>query len=168
MMYYEEVFRALNRQRVKYVVVGGVAVVLHGVVRFTADLDLIIDMSPSNIDRLWSALEALHYRPKVPVKVSEFQDAKLRRQWIEKKNMKVFSFFHVKDPLKTIDVLIDTPVSYQNAKKVIYRAKGVAIPTLGIDDLKKLKRKAARPQDLADIRSLEDVERIPTRRRKNG
>jgi hypothetical protein len=39
---YEEIFRALNAKKVKYVVVGGVGLVLHGVVRLTADLDLIV------------------------------------------------------------------------------------------------------------------------------
>jgi hypothetical protein len=34
-MYYEEIFRSLNKGRVKYAVVGGVAVVLHGIVRLT-------------------------------------------------------------------------------------------------------------------------------------
>lgn len=38
-MYYEDVFRGFQKHKVKYVVVGGVAVVLHGVVRLTADLD---------------------------------------------------------------------------------------------------------------------------------
>jgi len=41
-MIYEEILRALNARKVNYVVVGGVALVLHGVVRMTADLDLIV------------------------------------------------------------------------------------------------------------------------------
>jgi hypothetical protein len=41
-MNYEKVFKALNKARVKYVIAGGVAVVLHGFMRLTNDLDLIV------------------------------------------------------------------------------------------------------------------------------
>jgi len=40
---YEDLFRKLEEEQVRYVVAGGVAMVLHGVIRFTADLDLIVD-----------------------------------------------------------------------------------------------------------------------------
>jgi predicted nucleotidyltransferase len=43
-MFYEELFRQLNKKRIDYVVVGGVALVMHGVVRFTADLDLMLHL----------------------------------------------------------------------------------------------------------------------------
>ncbi len=44
-VFYEEVFRKLSDREVKYAVAGGVALVLHGVVRLTADLDLIVELS---------------------------------------------------------------------------------------------------------------------------
>ena len=50
-MFYEDVFRALNKGKVRYAVAGGVAVVLHGYIRFTADLDLIIHLEEKNIDK---------------------------------------------------------------------------------------------------------------------
>lgn len=50
-MIYEEIFRALNANKVKYVVVGGIALVLHGVVRLTADLDLIVRLVRQKISR---------------------------------------------------------------------------------------------------------------------
>ena len=81
-MYYEEVFRQLNKFRVKYAVAGGVATVLYGAVRFTADLDIIIDMSCSNIDRLFRSLTDFGYKPRLPVTVEEFKDEKRRREWI--------------------------------------------------------------------------------------
>ncbi len=42
MSIYQPLFRALNESEVRYVVVGGVATVLHGYARFTADIDLIV------------------------------------------------------------------------------------------------------------------------------
>lgn len=43
-MYYELVFRNLNKKKVRYVVIGGIAVNLHGIPRATADLDLMVDL----------------------------------------------------------------------------------------------------------------------------
>lgn len=54
----QDVFASLNRYNVRYVVIGGIAVVLHGVPRATFDLDLLIDASPDNARRLIDALLA--------------------------------------------------------------------------------------------------------------
>ncbi|MBW1973727.1 MAG: hypothetical protein JRI44_12950, partial [Deltaproteobacteria bacterium] len=48
-LFSEEIFEKLNKEGVKYVIVGGVALVLHGVVRLTADLDLMLEMSEENL-----------------------------------------------------------------------------------------------------------------------
>lgn len=48
MIPFERIFQLLNEHEVHYVVIGGVAVVLHGYPRLTADLDLIIDLDSSN------------------------------------------------------------------------------------------------------------------------
>ena len=64
-MYCEEVFRALEKNGVKYVVVGGVALILHGIVRFTADLDLMIQMEEDNIEKFISTMDELGYKPNI-------------------------------------------------------------------------------------------------------
>ncbi len=63
-MYYESVFKALQENNVRYAVAGGVALVLHGVVRFTADLDLIVDLEPENLSRFVHTMSGLGYRPR--------------------------------------------------------------------------------------------------------
>lgn len=84
-MYYEEVFKALNEKGVKYVVVGGVALVLHGVVRMTADLDLFIKMDEENITSFLTAMRELDYKPKIPVQAGDFSDPQKRLQWKKEK-----------------------------------------------------------------------------------
>jgi len=64
-------------------VVGGVAVVLHGHLRFTAALDLVISLDRGNLSRGLRALEGLGYRPRAPVALDEFLDPEVRRTWIE-------------------------------------------------------------------------------------
>jgi hypothetical protein len=52
-----EVFKALGQQRVDYVLIGGVAVILHGMERLTRDIDIIVKMNPENIHNLRKALQ---------------------------------------------------------------------------------------------------------------
>ena len=106
MFFYEEVFRALNKAKVDYVVFGGVAAILYGVQRTTMDLDIMTNMLPQNIDKLFSALKKLGYKTRLPISVEEFKNEKNRKLWTKKKNMKVFTFFHTKDDLKMIDIFI--------------------------------------------------------------
>ena len=71
----EAIVGALNAANVRYLVAGGLAVVAHGYVRFTADVDLILDFEPANVTRAMKALGSLGYRPRVPVTLNEFADA---------------------------------------------------------------------------------------------
>lgn len=105
-------------------------------------------------------MQSLGYIPKVPVTKEDFKDKNKRRQWIEKKHIKVFSFINLKDPLKIVDVFVDEKMNYNKITRVYARPKGLNIPIVSIKDLKKLKRKAARPEDFADINALNEVERI--------
>jgi hypothetical protein len=58
------ILAALNEARVRYVVVGGVAVVLHGHLRFTADLDLVLALDRDNVLAALAALQGLGFRPR--------------------------------------------------------------------------------------------------------
>ena len=51
-----DVFKSFQRHEVKYVVIGGVAAILHGVPRATFDLDILIEATPDNTRRLLDAM----------------------------------------------------------------------------------------------------------------
>ena len=72
---FERVFAALEARGVRYLVVGGVAVVLHGHPRFTADLDLVLALDPQNLASAIAALEGLGLRPRAPVRLADFANA---------------------------------------------------------------------------------------------
>ena len=59
--------RALEEAGVRYLVAGGLAVNAHGYLRFTRDIDLVIQLSPQNILSAFAAFETLGYKPLVPV-----------------------------------------------------------------------------------------------------
>ena len=168
-MFYEEVFRKLNKNKVRYLVVGGGAVVLHGVVRMTADLDLFVDFEEKNLLKFTGILTDLGYRPKFPVKAADFADKSKREKWKKEKDMLVFSFYHLKRYQDHIDVFVYEPVGFENAykEKEIMKAGLIKIPVISIKYLKKMKMIAGRPQDLADIEALKEVEMLRKKDDKN-
>ena len=157
MIFYESVFKAFNKAKIDYVVFGGVAAVLYGVHRTTMDLDVMIKMTPKNIDRLFGALHRLGYRPKLPISIEEFKDARRRKIWVKEKNMLVFAFIHKNDPLKIVDIAIYDFIKYSVIKKERMKLGDFYIPVISLAQLKKLKKKANRQQDLVD---LDDLRRL--------
>jgi len=161
-IFYGKVFKALNKAKVKYVVAGGVAVVLHGYMRATADLDLIVLLEEENLSRFYDALKTVNYHPKVPVTKEQFKDKKQRALWKKEKGMIVFSFVDRNPPFQLIDMFVDEPIPfgelYKQKKNI--RVGGVTVPIIAIDHLVKLKRKAGRDKDLNDITQLNEIKRI--------
>ncbi|HEX9135970.1 MAG TPA: nucleotidyl transferase AbiEii/AbiGii toxin family protein [Nitrospirota bacterium] len=159
-MYYENVFRSLQKNNIRYAVAGGVALVLHGVVRFTADLDLIVDLGPGNLSRFVRALTELGYRPRNPVNAGEFLDPATREKWKREKGMEVFSFVDPSQPMTMVDVFIEEKIPFREVMQetVHMEAGGITIPVVSLRHLKMLKKAAGRPQDLADIEAIEALE----------
>ena len=158
---YGEVFSALNKARVRFVVAGGYAVNLHGYMRYTADLDLIVDLTEQNLGKFFDALKIAGYVPKVPVTRAQFIDAKMRKEWQKRKNMIVFSFVELKPPLKLIDMFIDPPVAFEAVydESEIGKLDGARVRFLSIKHLIKFKLLASRFKDLQDIAQLRAIER---------
>jgi hypothetical protein len=161
-MFYEDVFRKLGESKIRYAVAGGVALVLHGVVRLTADLDLIVELSTENLRKFITAINELGYKPKPPVNAEDFIDPLYRKAWKEEKGMEVFSFYHPKMPMNLIDVFVNEPIGFNEIENeiVIFKARDIEIPAISKKHLKVLKGKANRPQDIADIEALEEIDRI--------
>ena len=166
-MIYEEIFKALNAKKVNYVVVGGVGLVLHGVVRLTADLDIIVRLETKNLTKFISVIKELGYKPKAPVKAEEFIDNEKRERWRKEKRVQVFSFYHPKKPATLLDVFVNEPIDYEtleNAKEVI-QAGSLKIPVVSRQHLIELKKISGRPQDIADIKALKEVMKIEKKER---
>jgi hypothetical protein len=159
-MYYEAVFSSLKINKIQYAVAGGVALVLHGVVRFTADLDLIVDLEQENLRRFVQSMTELGYRPRNPVKAGDLLDPSIRKRWKQEHNMVDFSFIDPSQPMTLVDVFIEEKVPYQEVMREIVpmEARGITIPVVSLRHLKMLKKAAGRPQDLADIEAIEALE----------
>jgi hypothetical protein len=155
---------ALNEAHINYLIVGGLAVVAHGYVRFTADMDVILDFREDNLRPALAALAGLGYRPMVPVPLEQFADASIRAQWIREKGLTVFSLISPDHPTTTVDLFVEAPLPFDQAyasavrQEVVPQVSGTFI---SYDDLLALKKQAGRPKDLEDIKRLQEIREPP-------
>ncbi|MBP6920915.1 MAG: nucleotidyl transferase AbiEii/AbiGii toxin family protein [Candidatus Omnitrophica bacterium] len=156
---YEDIFRGFNAHKISYIVIGGLAVNFHGIPRMTYDIDILIDFSKQNITRFEKLMREWGFQPKMPVKIIDIADENKRAQWIARKHMKAFNLVNPAWTLSELDVLIDSPISFDKAKRGsrMITMKGIAIPVLGVKDLIALKRVSGRLQDQDDIENLRKV-----------
>jgi hypothetical protein len=154
-----EIFKALNDGGVDYVVVGGLAVILHGYLRATADLDLAIGLSPDNARRGMQSLTSIGLRPRLPVAIEDFAHAERRAEWLEDRNMLVFPMWDPANPLRSVDVFISEPIAFSelHGEAVVKDLDGLDVPVASIPHLIAMKRISGRPRDLDDIDKLQQI-----------
>ena len=155
-MFYLDLFRALEQHKVRYLLVGGLAMNLHGVPRTTMDVDLVVALDPANLKAFLVAFEALRLKPVAPVSLNDMLDPARRQQWLKEKNMLVFALRPPEIQGPTVDVLIDPPVDVEAAlTRTVWReVQGVRISLISVEDLIRLKEKSGRAQDRSDIDHL--------------
>jgi len=143
-------------------VVGGVAVVLHGYPRFTADLDLVLELTASNAAAGVAALQTLGYRPRAPVRAEDFADEDIRANWREEKGLTVFSLWSPSYLGTEVDLFVEEPFDFGEAWSRRLDAvldDGTTVHVVGIDDLRALKARVGRPKDVDDIAQLDAIAR---------
>jgi hypothetical protein len=150
----ERIFAVLDDHKVEYVVVGGIAVQVHGHVRMTNDIDLVPAPVPLNIERLAAALNTLKARVLNPGSEGIAIDARM----LPRATLWQFSTQY-----GDVDVLHDAPgvasfPDLRNRALVITLSERL-IPIASRDDLIAMKRASARPVDLSDIAALTEPER---------
>ena len=149
----------LRQHEVRFLLVGGMAVVAHGHGRLTYDIDLVIHLTPANIRRTFEALAQLDYRPRIPVTIDDFSDPKNREQWACEKGMIVLNFFSSDQDPCTIDLFIREPFPFDEtfAKAIPSAVNGIPFRYVDLNTLIQMKREAGRPVDLEDVRHLEQL-----------
>ena len=161
-MFYEEIFRELQQKQVRYLVIGGVAVNLHGFSRSTGDLDLMLSLNEENLTKFVEIIKSLGWKPRLPVELSDFVDASKRDTWIKEKNMKVFSVYNPKKEIEHIDVMVENYIefdkAYQNREEVL--VGNLKITIMSITDLIELKKIADRGRDKIDINALKKIQEL--------
>ena len=149
-------FAMLAAAKVRFVLVGGLALVLHGLDRLTADVDLVIDLSVDSARAAVEALTTAGYRPLAPVDPIALADPERRREWQTVRNMQVFSFWDSSNTRPTVDIMLSPEVAFGElwAEASVMAIGGHEIRVASIEHLIRMKVAAGRPQDLADIERL--------------
>lgn len=161
---FEAVAKALDAEKVRYLVAGGLAVNAHGYIRLTMDIDLVIALDADNIQRAFRALAGIGYRPSVPIVADAFAESDQRRRWQEEKGMQVLNFHSDAFPGTSVDVFVNEPFDFAHEYEAALRGEllpGVVVRFVSIPTLIHMKRAAGRPRDLDDIQHLQWLQENP-------
>lgn len=141
---------------VDFVVIGGIAVVAHGHIRTTRDLDITYATDQANLDALGRALVDLDARLRGVTEVVPFVP--------NGRTLRAAEILTLETTEGALDLLATPPGApayselKQRAEVIDVDGRSVAIASL--DDLLAMKRKAGRPRDLEDIEALEELRRL--------
>jgi hypothetical protein len=158
-MFYLELFAALDRHKVDYLLIGGLAVSLHGVERSTMDVDITVAMNPDNLGALIDTAMELKLTPVLPVPLESLSNIELLREWHAQRHLEAFALRTPELAGVTIDVLLFPPVEFDGmlARAVEFEIAGTAIKVVSIDDLIALKSAVGRPIDISDVEHLQRI-----------
>ncbi len=152
-MFLKRVVNALEKYRVKYALVGGYAVALHGAIRGTVDIDIAIGLSKTAYSRSEKALGELGLTSRLPLTAQDVFT--FREEYVTNRNLSAWSFIHPHNPLEVVDIVIIEDVN--KLRVVTKKAFGMNIRVVAIPDLIAMKTRSKRPQDLEDIKALEKL-----------
>lgn len=155
-MFYVELFRRLEEGGVRYLVVGGIAVNLHGVNRLTHDVDLMIALDAENLARFVAVAKRYSFKPVMPVAIEDLADAAKVRDWIVNKHMLAFGLRPQNPVEPTVDILVKSPVEFEAAysRRVVAEVEGQPIAVAAVADLIVMKTGTGRAKDQDDIAML--------------
>jgi hypothetical protein len=158
-MFYIDLFSKLEAYQVDYLLIGGLAVSLHGVERATMDIDITVAMRPDNLSHLVACAKDLCLKPVAPVSLESLNNLELLKQWHVEKNMQAFAMRTDDLAGVTLDVLLFTSLDFEgmHQRAVYFDVGNVSIPVASIDDLIALKQAAGRAIDLSDIAHLQKI-----------
>lgn len=138
----QDVFKSLHENDVRYVVIGGIAAVLHGVPRATFDLDVLIEATPENARRL---LDSLLQAGLGTASLTDVEELLANEITIFRDRVRV--------DVQTSTPGIDFAEVWKSRKIITYQGQDFFI--LSKEDLIASKRASGRPVDLEDARLLE-------------
>ena len=150
----------LEKAELCYIVVGGLAAVMHGCNRTTNDIDIIVDFDEASLNKLNSSMENLGFKPRLPVNPADLASKEIRLDWVENKNMQVFTFIDPDDPIFLVDIFVTHPIPFSEllARSLELPFNDGKIRIASISDLIAMKEIAGRPKDLQDIEDLKIIQ----------
>ena len=156
-----ELLRLLDRHRVRFLVVGGEAVIHHGYPRLTGDIDLFVERTATNMRRLYDALREF-WEGEVPAVASaeELLEPDLVVQFGRPPNRI--------DLFNQLGRVVFAAAWRRRIRERLHisKSRSIPLPIIGLEDLLASKREAGRHKDLDDVEHLTRVLQAKRRRRR--
>ncbi len=139
---FREFIESLNNNQVRYLVVGGYAVALHGYPRYTKDIDIWIEMSPDNAANVVKALDQFGFG-SLGLQAADFLVPD-----------QIVQFGNPPSRIELFNTLPGVDFATCYPRRIRTEIDGVQVNFIDLDSLKRNKRAAGRLQDLADLENL--------------
>jgi hypothetical protein len=153
-MFIHDICSALDKADVSYAIVGGYAVALHGAVRGTVDVDVAIQWSLKNLQNAEHAFKQLGLVSLIPITAETL--FLFREEYIQNRNLIAWNFYDPANPLHQVDIIINYDLKSVRNTKPIKTPLGT-IRILSLNELIKMKKASGRPQDLEDVKALNNL-----------
>ncbi|MEE9367742.1 MAG: hypothetical protein V3V05_02645 [Pontiella sp.] len=153
MTHLRKIIIALADAGVDFVIGGGVACVLHGVERFTLNLDVSVNLDDSNLEQFIAIMHQLGLIPRVPVPPEALLEPGFRKMIVEEKSALVFTFIDLDDSRKHVDMFLTDDLSFEVMSKDSQPVEldGRLIKIASISKLLELKESIDPPRDKDQI-----------------
>ncbi len=153
---YRRIFGAFNEARIRYIIVGGVAMNLLGYPRFTGDIDILLALDPENLTRMAVLMKSMGYEQKLPVRVEELGDEQTVIHLMQSKNLIAYTFINPQEPQFGIDVIVGESLKFSHYDKhcIAVAVWDITVPVVSIDDLIGMKKNSDRQKDIDDAVAL--------------
>jgi len=138
---------------VRYAIVGGHAVALHGAVRGTVDIDFVLAWNRKTVVAAEKALNEIGLVSRLPISANDVFD--FRKEFIENRNLIAWNFYNPADLSEQVDIIITYDLKNKRTKRI--DLAGMPVQILSLKDLIDMKRQSARPQDVEDVKALEKL-----------
>jgi len=152
-MFLLRVASAFNDFSVRYAIVGGYAVALHGAVRGTIDVDVALLWSRKNFEKAEQALNSIGLSSRQPLNAAEVFE--FREEYVVKRNLLAWTFVNPANPAEIVDIVLTHDLKKMKAKPL--KVQGQALSLISKSDLIKMKSATGREQDKADIEALKKL-----------
>lgn len=154
-----ELLKMLDEAGVEFVLVGGLAVALHGYHRVTMDVDVVVSMNEENLQCFITAAKDAGLRPSIPVSMESLMQPDLIEQWHREKGMLAFSLRGVETMATVLDVLVRPVVPFADLRRdaTMIEVGTAHIPVASVDHLIEMKTGTGRSKDAIDIEELQKL-----------
>jgi hypothetical protein len=153
MTFLSRVGKALEAAGVRYALVGGYAVALHGAVRGTVDIDFVLRWSLRDLEAAEAALCKLGLVSRLPVTAGDV--FRFRDEYVRNRNLIAWNFYNPQDLSEQVDIVISEDL--KGKRRIRIETLAGAVQVLSRKDLIAMKKASGRPQDLADVEALEKL-----------